>query len=98
MQLYARQGDLVFNKLSGPVPGELKPVTGLVLSGRDSGPHTVVGLVGHRRDGRTLFLSVGEPTEVTHAGRHKAITLEPGSYEVYPLRERGGVEDRAVED
>lgn len=97
MHIYARQGDLVFNKVPS-VSGDLKPSRGLVLSGSDSDPHTVVGETLSRRDGRNIFLRVGAPTEVTHAGRHLPITLEAGDYEVYPLRERGDQEDRAVED
>jgi len=96
MQLYARQGDLVFDKR--PLSGEFKQEAGVVLAGRDSAPHTVVGTVGVRREGLTTLLRVKRKTLVTHAGRHKTIALEPGDYEVRPLRERGSGEDRAVED
>lgn len=98
MQLYARQGDLVFKKLSEPIVGTLKPVTGLVLAGNDSAPHTVAGLVNHRQDGRRHFIEVPTATVSQHAGRHVAVALEAGSYEITPLRERGDGADRAVED
>lgn len=106
MHFYARQGDLVFNRLPGelqvlsrlPDDKELKPASGLVLSGTDSDPHTVAGLALVHRDGRGIFLRGPETTEVAHAGRHLAISLEAGDYEVYPLRERGDRDDRAVED
>ena len=99
MELYARQGDLVFNKLSTPVrEAEMKPVRGLVLAGTDSSPHSIPGLVLHRQEGRKHFFVVKEPTVSEHAGRHKPVALEAGAYEVYPLRERGDGQDRAVED
>jgi hypothetical protein len=99
MDLYARQGDLVFDKLKELPPGELTKERGLVLAGATSGgTHTALGEVLARRQGLVTFLRVEKPTTVEHAGRHKAVTLEPGDYEVRPLRERGSGEDRAVED
>ncbi len=106
MEFYARQGDLIFNKLPGqlqalsrfPSDVELKPTTGLSLAGSDSDPHTVVGPVLAWREGRNSFIRLSAPTEVLHAGRHVAAPLEAGDYEVYPLRERGDQEDRVVTD
>lgn len=98
MQLYARQGDLVFKKLDSAPSGEFKPVRGLVLAGNDSAAHTVAGLVMHRQDGRRHFIEAKEPTEVGHAGRHKTVPLQAGFYEISPLRERGDGSDRDVED
>jgi hypothetical protein len=96
MQLYARQGDLVFDKRK--LTGEFAEESGVVLAGQNSAAHTVMGKVGVRREGLTTFLRVKQTTEVTHAGRHKSVTLEAGDYEIRPLRERGSGEDRAVED
>lgn len=96
MQLYGRQGDLVFDSV--PLTGEFRLEQDLVLAGRDSAPHTVRGTVLARREGLVTFLRVEKSVTVEHAGRHKPITLEPGDYEVRPLRERGSGEDRAVED
>lgn len=96
MELYARQGDLVFEKRK--LSGEFVEQSGVVLAGQNSAPHTVVGKVGHRREGLTTFLRVKRTTTVTHAGRHLPVKLEPGDYEVRPLRERGSGADRMVED
>lgn len=96
MELYARQGDLVFDKT--PVTGELEKAVNPVLAGRDSAPHTIRGTVLMRRDGALTMIRVAEQTEVTHAGRHLPITLEPGDYIISPLRERGDGFDRSVED
>lgn len=96
MELYARQGDLVFDKRA--VSGDLVARTNLVLAGETSAPHTVQGKVLARQEGLRTFLRVAETTQVMHAGRHLPITLDPGDYEVRPLRERGDSGDRAVED
>lgn len=96
MQLYARQGDLVFNKRA--ISGDLTKAPTLTLAGDDA-PHNVVGEFEFRKDGLRTFLRIGEKgAEVTHGGRHKTVTLTAGDYEVYPLRERGDASDRAVED
>lgn len=94
MEVYARQGDLVFNQVPS-VTGDLKKVTGFVLAGRDSAPHTIEGTVLARTDGRIHHIEVPEATVVTHAGRHLPIPLEAGSYTVRPLREG---DDRFVDD
>lgn len=86
MNIYARQGDLVFNRVSA-VTGELKKQTDFVLAGRDSAPHTIRGTSQVRTDGRIHHVRVAESTLVTHAGRHEPITLEPGDYTIRPLRE-----------
>lgn len=98
MELYGRQGDLVFSRVER-ADGELLPASDYVLAGAASGaPHTVRGeVLARREEGRTL-VRVTEPTVVEHAGRHQPLELEPGDYEIRPLRERGGEGDRAVED
>ncbi len=98
MQLYARHGDLVFDKLDTPITGDLDKHVDLILAGNDSAPHTVRGQVEARREEGITFLRVAKATTVDHAGRHMPITLEPGDYEVRPLRERHDGADRAVED
>jgi hypothetical protein len=103
MNLYARHGDLVIEKLDTKPTGELKRGTNIVFAGDSSGhPHTLVGEVMFRRDGRRTFVQVpgGKPLELRHgkSDGHKTISLPPGDYEVRPLRERGDGSDRAVED
>lgn len=103
MEIYARHGDLVIEKLNTPITGELKKGTNIVFAGDSSGhPHTLVGEVMHRRDGRRTFVQVpdGKSLELRHGKStgHKTISLAPGAYEVRPLRERGDGSDRAVED
>jgi hypothetical protein len=97
MELYARQGDLVFTRIP-KIDEELTKKSNLVLAGALSAPHTVTGEVLARQDGSTTFLRVTEPVTVAHAGRHLPVQLEPGDYRASPLRERGGEGDRAVED
>lgn len=98
MHIYARQGDLVIDKLSVAITGDLEKATGLVLAGRDSAPHVVRGTVQMRRNGRRTLLRVAEATIIEHAGRHHSTPLEPGDYEARPLRERGDGADREVDD
>ncbi|WP_297826357.1 hypothetical protein [Mycobacterium sp.] len=103
MELYARHGDLVIEKLATPISGELQKGVDVVFAGDSSGhPHTLVGAVEFRRDGRRTFVRVpdGKGMELRHGKStgHKTIKLEPGDYEVRPLRERGDGADRIVED
>lgn len=96
MNIYARQGDLVFVKQ--PVTGDLTPVTNPVLAGNDTAAHTVKGKIQWRQDADQTALRVARKIIVTHAGRHLPIPLVPGDYIVYVLRERGDGFDRKVED
>lgn len=100
MKLYARQGDLVIEQLD-TIAGELLPTKRVVFAGDSSGhPHTLVGAIKMRRDGRRTFVELAEPAQLTHGkpGGHRTVTLGAGKYEVRPLRERGDGFDRAVED
>lgn len=99
MQLFARQGDLVINKVL--VEGNLTPTTNLVLAGGSSGhTHTIEGACLHRRDGDITYVCLSEERTLTHARAdgHASIVLPPGSYEIKRLRERGDASDRNVED
>jgi hypothetical protein len=96
MHIYARQGDLVIEQTD--ISGELKEHTKLVLAGRDSAPHVILGTVLARQEGRMFFVRVAETTEVTHSERHLPVVLKPGDYIISPLRERGDEADRAVDD
>lgn len=98
MELFARQGDLVFERSA--LSGEFTPESNVVLAGRDSAAHTIRGKVEVRREGLRTLVRVGaKAVTVDHDGRHKSVTL-PAKWEgeVRPLRERGSGEDRAVED
>lgn len=96
MNIYARQGDLVFEQTT--ITGDLTAANSAVLAGHDSAAHTVKGAMSLRTEGLVTFLRAAKKVTVTHAGRHLPITLEPGDYRVFPLRERGDGTDRAVED
>jgi hypothetical protein len=101
MKIYARQGDLVVNKLITPISGELEKTSTLVFAGDSSGhPHRLKGACLSRREGLVTLVRVARQTVLEHgrAGGHKPITLEPGDYAVQPLRERGNRLDRRVED
>jgi hypothetical protein len=101
MEMAARHGDLVIERLAAPITGELTKVRNLVFAGDSSGhTHTLKGAALHRRDGRRTFVRIAKATELVHAKSdgHKTITLKKGDYEVRPLRERGDGADRAVED
>ena len=96
MDVFGRQGDVVIRKQQ--ISGELEAAEGLVVTGASSHPHVIAGRCLFRRDGRTVFVRVEVATNMTHAGQHKPVSLPPGDYACSPLRERGGVGDRAVED
>ena len=96
MKLTARQGDLVFERMT--VSGDLTTQTMLCLAGRDTAPHTIQGTVKARQEGTRWSIDVGDkPVTITHAGRHLPITLPAGwCGEVRVLRQ--GDDDRDVED
>lgn len=100
-RIYARQGDLVIEKLATPiVGGELVTATNHVFAGDSSGhPHTLRGTALIRRSGAITHLRIAEKMELTHgkAGGHRTVALEPGDYEVRPLRERGGAGTMAAQ-
>lgn len=101
MNIYARQGDLVIEKLSTPITGELLPSKNTVFAGGSSGHrHVLRGKALVRREGATTFVRVKKAASLDHekADGHKSVELEPGDYEVRPLRERGDGSDRNVED
>ena len=101
MKLYARHGDLVIEKLSTPITGDLVKTKNLVFAGDSSGhTHVLRGDCEALRDGRVTRVRVAKPTDLEHGkpDGHKTISLEPGDYVVRPLRERGDGSDRAVED
>lgn len=92
-----RQGDLVFESMS--VSGDLQKRRDVLLAGRDSGGfHTLQGECMARQDGTRWQIKLGDmPAQVTHVGRHRAITLPAGwQGEVRPLRQ--GDDDRDVID
>lgn len=101
MEIYARQGDLVIEKVAN-ISGELETMKRITFAGDSSGhPHTAVGKFKARKDGLRTFVRVeGKPLDITHgkSDGHKTVSLEPGDYEIRPLRERGAGLDRAVED
>lgn len=105
MNLYARQGDLVIEKLS-KIDGELAELKGITFAGDSSGhPHSIAGKLFARREGTRTLVKVTGRREITHGkdGGHNTVVLEgsakePGLYEVRPLRERGDGSNRAVDD
>jgi hypothetical protein len=102
MEIYGRQGDLVVEKLSKMITETLEKGKAVTFAGDSSGhPHRITGAVEFKRiaNGTTL-LRVAKPVAITHGrgGGHKALALEPGDYEIRPLRERGDQNDRNVED
>lgn len=105
MELHARQGDLVIEKL-GSINGKLTEYPSITFAGDSSGhPHTLTGKVMARQEGRRFLVKVTGKRELTHhkPGGHRSVVLtgsptKPGFYEVRPLRERFDGSDRAVED
>ena len=101
MNLYGRQGDLVIEKLTKPIKGDLLPARDVVFAGDSSGhTHTLRGACLMRREGAVHLVRVAEALPLEHAKSdgHKTIELAPGDYEIRPKRERGDAGDRAVED
>lgn len=103
MKIYARQGDLIIEKLEQPLTGDLIPRTDVVFAGDSSGHrHRLLGVAQVSTDasgGATRF-RIAEATQLVHQkpDGHKTVEMEPGDYEIRPLRERGDGSDRAVED
>lgn len=101
MYLYARQGDLVIEKLSTPITAKLTAAVDLVLAGSSSGRrHRLRGRQMVLIEERRTLVRVAEPTVLEHDSPtgHKTTPIEPGDYEFRSLRERGDRSDRQVED
>jgi len=102
MNIYARQGDLIIDKLIQPITGDIEKGRAISFAGDSSGhPHRLMGACEFRREANGVTLvRVAKATKVEHgkAGGHKTVTLEAGDYEVRRLRERGDRTDRMVED
>lgn len=101
MNLYARQGDLVIERLGDTTIEGAEKATDIVLAGDSSGHrHRIIGEVMRKVDGRVISVLLSKPTTMVHekADGHKTINLEAGAYRIRPLRERGDASDRAVED
>jgi hypothetical protein len=100
MRIYARQGDLVIEKIDG-IDGDLESITNFVFAGDSSGHHhTLIGTAQIRRDGAATLVRLSQALRLEHGkpDGHETVTLEIGTYRVRPLRERGDAGDRAVED
>ena len=100
MKLFARQGDLVISKATAPT-GEMETVKNYVFAGDSSGhAHTLEGSAKISRNGQMTTVVIDRAANLVHGkpDGHKSISLPAGAYEIRPLRERGGAEDRAVED
>jgi hypothetical protein len=103
MHLFARQGDLVIERLDKQIEGDLIKRSDIVFAGDSSGHrHRLLGTAmveANSSPQRTRFRIV-EPMQLAHEkpDGHKTIDLLPGDYEIRPLRERGDGSDRAVED
>jgi hypothetical protein len=99
--LYARQGDLVIDKLETAILGELEPTKRLTFAGDSSGhPHRLMGVCLSRREADQTLIRIAKAMRIEHgrAGGHKPVKLVPGDYAVRILRERGDGRDRRVED
>lgn len=102
-ELDARHGDLVVNH--APVPAEVAPklkraTAPIILAGHDSAPHRVDDFAAceYAEHNGSQYLRLSRNVELTHLGRHTAITLLAGDNEVYPLTEMNGEMASAVVD
>lgn len=102
-ELDSRHGDLVCNRT--PIPADVVPLlkratAPIVLAGHDSAPHRIDAFeaVEYAQVGDVQWLRLSRDVELTHLGRHTAITLLAGDNEVYPLTEMNGEMARAVID
>jgi hypothetical protein len=102
MDIYARQGDLVIEKLAqAPDPSVMIEERNVVFAGDSSGHrHRLMGRALVQRDGRTTRVTIEAPTDLVHEkpDGHKTVPMAAGSYEIRPLREQGDAGERAVED
>lgn len=101
--LYGRHGDLIWEVTTQKVDtNAARKVRAFVFAGDSSNhPHTLKGssLVQDLGAGR-FRVQVDKPTKLTHGseGGHKNADIEAQTYEVRPLRERGGNGDVNVTD
>jgi hypothetical protein len=102
-ELDARHGDLVINRT--PVPATVLPLlkratAPIILAGHDSAPHRIddFAAVEYAEVDGTQWLRLARDVELSHLGRHTAITMLAGDNEVYPLTEMNGEMARAVID
>lgn len=103
MNLYARQGDLIIEKLSTPLTGDMVKRPTVVFAGDSSGHrHRISGniLVAEVWPAGETAIRLSDTTDLIHekADGHATVRMEPGDYVVRHLRERGDSSDRAVED
>lgn len=97
-QIYARQGDLLIEKVAETTQ-ILALVKNPVLAGSHDGTHTVLGDVLYAKNGREHFVRASEDTSISHASRHKSVPLVAGQlYRIWPQIERRGDGDADVED
>lgn len=102
MKIFARQGDLVIEKLDNkPIVGDLTEATNVVFAGDSSGHrHRLMGTVQMIRTGTVTRVRLDKYMELVHekSNGHASVVLSAGDYEIRRLRERGDGSDRAVED
>ena len=98
-KFYARQGDLVIEKLDQPIQGDLIKRVDVVFAGDSSGHrHRLLGEVFvQTTNTRVVRVRIAKATDLVHekSDGHESVQMKPGDYEIRPLRER---DDRAVED
>lgn len=102
-ELDARHGDLVINRTAIPatVLPLLKSATApIILAGHDSAPHRIndFAAVEYAEVDGIQWLRLSRDVELSHLGRHTAITMLAGDNEVYPLTEMNGEMARNVLD
>jgi len=101
MNLFARQGDLVIERLARAIPGELTAVKNFTLAGDSSGhPHTLFGAASIRRIGTAVYLECSATLSLEHGKTdgHPTVALPAGNYEIRPLREDRDGTDQSVID
>jgi hypothetical protein len=99
MEQLFRHGDLVLRKLD-KADGALTPTVDLVLAGRDTAPHTLIGPCRFRTTGEgaatVTTVELDAPTVISHMGRHTDGELPAGVYRIAALVEGEG--RSAIED
>lgn len=100
MHIYARQGDLIIDRITEVLTEDTVKRHDVVFAGDSSGHrHRLLGdVLVSTTDPRRFRLE--SPTEIIHekSDGHTSIPMPAGDYRIRPLRERGDAGDREVED
>lgn len=98
--IYARQGDLVIDRVDSAPVELLRTTVDTVIAGSHDGTHTLPAGVDYARDGEhDHYVRPVKDVAIVHASRHELVPLAAGQvYHIWSQIERRGDGDQDVED